>query len=132
VSETIDSPTLRACWPALELHINMYATSTKNIAVVIASHPMVTIHIEGTKNQINEHHIWTNNINYMFILHTDPPPVFPSNVKKLAIGASRAARAFKISCAKIPPTTAHVGENSCAADVLIVLESIRHFKTPNK
>jgi hypothetical protein len=64
----------------------------------------------------------------MFILQTEPPPVFPSNVKKFAIGASRAARAFKISCAKIPPTTAQVGENSCAADVLIVLEHIRHFK----
>lgn len=64
----------------------------------------------------------------MFILHTDPLPVFPSNVKKFAIGASRAARAFRMSCANIPPTTAHVGENSCAADVHIVLWNISYFK----
>lgn len=49
--------------------------------------------------------------------HTVPPPPFPSKVKKFAIGGSRAASAFRISCANIPPTTAETGENSCAAVV---------------
>lgn len=49
---------------------------------------------------------------YMFIRQTVPLPLVPSNTKKLAIGASRAASAFKISCPSIPPITAHTGENS--------------------
>lgn len=53
--------------------------------------------------------------------HTVPEPVLPSKEKKFAIGGSRAANAFKISWANIPPTTAHTGENSCAAVVDIVL-----------
>lgn len=52
---------------------------------------------------------------------TVPPPVLPSNVKKFAIGGSRAARAFNMSCASMPPTTAHTGESSCAAVVDSVL-----------
>lgn len=51
----------------------------------------------------------------MDILHTVAPPVFPSKVKKLAIGGSRAASVLRISWANIPPTMAHTGENSCAA-----------------
>lgn len=46
-----------------------------------------------------------------------PLPVVPSNTNKLDIGVSRALNAFKISCAKTPPTTAQTGENSCAAAV---------------
>ena len=49
---------------------------------------------------------------YMFIRQTVPLPLVPSNTKKLAIGASRAVSAFRMSCASIPPTTAHTGANS--------------------
>lgn len=57
----------------------------------------------------------------ILILTTVPPPVFPSNVKKFASGASLAPNAFKISCANRPPTTAHTGENSAKVVVAIVL-----------
>ena len=53
----------------------------------------------------------------MFKRQTVPPPVFPSNMKKLAIGGSRPPSAFRMSCANIPPTIAHTGENSCLAVV---------------
>lgn len=58
----------------------------------------------------------------MFIRVTVPPPVLPSNAKKLAIGGSRAANALRISCASMPPTMAQTGENSWAAVVANVLE----------
>lgn len=51
-----------------------------------------------------------------------PPPVVPSKTNKLDIGVSRALSAFKMSCAKTPPTTAQTGENSCAAVVESSLE----------
>lgn len=51
-----------------------------------------------------------------------PLPVVPSNTNKLDIGVSRALKAFKISCANTPPTTAQTGENSCAAVVESDLE----------
>lgn len=51
-----------------------------------------------------------------------PLPVVPSNTNKLDIGVSRALNAFKMSCAKAPPTTAQTGENSCAAAVESNLE----------
>jgi hypothetical protein len=53
-----------------------------------------------------------------------PLPVVPSNTNKLDIGDSRALNAFKISCARTPPTTAQTGENSCAAVVESDLEEI--------
>jgi hypothetical protein len=57
----------------------------------------------------------------MLMRTTHPAPVFPSNVKKLANGASRTPNAFKISCASIPPTTAQTGANSCVAVVTVDL-----------
>ena len=51
-----------------------------------------------------------------------PLPVVPSNTNKLDIGVSRALKAFKMSCAKTPPTTAQTGENSCPAVVESDLE----------
>ena|ERR1700761_5899530 len=51
----------------------------------------------------------------MDMRQTVPAPVLPSNVKKFAIGASRAASVFSISCASIPPTMAQTGENSVFA-----------------
>jgi len=53
----------------------------------------------------------------MFKRQTVPPPVLPSNTKKLAIGGSRPPSALRISCANIPPTIAHTGENSWLAVV---------------
>lgn len=53
-----------------------------------------------------------------------PPPVVPSNTNRLDIGDSRALNAFKMSCAKTPPTTAQTGENSWAAVVESDLERI--------
>ena len=55
------------------------------------------------------------------ILTTVPPPRLPSNVKKFAIGGSRAASALRMSCASSPPTTAQTGDISCAAVVARVL-----------
>lgn len=55
-----------------------------------------------------------------------PLPVVPSNTNKLDMGVSRALNAFKMSCAKTPPTTAQTGENSCAA----VVESDLEKKIP--
>jgi hypothetical protein len=52
-----------------------------------------------------------------------PLPVVPSNTNRLDIGVSRALNAFKMSCANTPPTTAHTGENSCAAVVESDLEN---------
>lgn len=46
---------------------------------------------------------------------TVPPPVLPSNIKKLAIGGSRPPKAFSMSCPKTPPTIAQTGLNSCLA-----------------
>jgi len=60
---------------------------------------------------------------------TVPPPVFPSNTKKLAIGGSRPPSAFRMSCANIPPTIAHTGENSWPAVVDSDLEIQIQFKT---
>ena len=57
----------------------------------------------------------------MLMRQTAPPPVLPSNAKKFAMGGSRAARALRMSCASIPPTTAHTGESSYGAVVAIVL-----------
>ena len=51
----------------------------------------------------------------MHILTTVPAPVLPSNVKKFAMGASRAPSVLSISWASIPPTIAHTGESSCEA-----------------
>lgn len=51
-------------------------------------------------------------------LHTDAPPVFPSKVRKLAIGGSRAASVFRMSWASRPPTMAQTGENSCTAVIV--------------
>jgi hypothetical protein len=51
-----------------------------------------------------------------------PLPVVPSNTNKLEIGDSRALKAFKMSCANAPPTTAQTGENSWAAAVESDLE----------
>lgn len=53
-----------------------------------------------------------------------PLPVVPSNTNRFDIGASRALNAFKMSCANTPPTTAQIGENSCAAVVESDLESV--------
>lgn len=53
----------------------------------------------------------------MFNLQTVPLPVLPSNTKKFAMGRSRPPSAFKISWASIPPTIAHIGENSKQAVV---------------
>ena len=55
------------------------------------------------------------------ILTTVPPPRLPSKVKKFAMGDSRAASAFRMSCASMPPMTAHTGEISCTAVIAIVL-----------
>lgn len=49
-------------------------------------------------------------------------PVTPSNVRKLAYGGSRPARAFSMSCARRPPSIAHVGENSYDAVSATVLK----------
>lgn len=54
-----------------------------------------------------------------------PLPVVPSNTNKFDIGDSRALKAFKMSCANAPPTTAQTGENSCAAAVESDLEESR-------
>jgi hypothetical protein len=51
----------------------------------------------------------------MAILTTVPLHVCPSKKKKFAIGGSRAARAFNMSCPSIPPMTAQLGDHSCAA-----------------
>ena len=59
---------------------------------------------------------------------TFPAPVLPSNVKKLANGASRTPSAFKISCASIPPTTAQTGANSCVAVVTVDLSDYFKYK----
>lgn len=53
---------------------------------------------------------------------TVPPPVLPSKKKKLAMGGSRPPSALRMSCASIPPTIAHTGENSWPAVVDIDLE----------
>lgn len=53
-----------------------------------------------------------------------PLPVVPSNTNKFDIGVSRALNAFKMSCAKTPPTTAQTGENSCPAVVESDLEEM--------
>lgn len=60
----------------------------------------------------------------MFIPTTVPLLMWPSNTKKFAIGASRAASDLRISCPSIPPTTAQTGENSCAAVVAADLQSV--------
>ena len=57
----------------------------------------------------------------MFMRHTEPCPVFPSNTKKFAMGRSRAPSIFRMSWARMPPTMAHTGANSWAATVTIVL-----------
>jgi len=53
-----------------------------------------------------------------------PLPVVPSNTNRLDIGISRALSAFRMSCARTPPTTAQTGENSCAAVVESDLEGV--------
>ena len=53
-----------------------------------------------------------------------PLPVVPSNTNRLDIGISRALSAFRMSCARTPPTTAQTGENSCAAVVESDLEEV--------
>lgn len=49
------------------------------------------------------------------ILTTVPLHVCPSKKKKLAMGASRAARVLRTSWPSIPPITAQLGAHSCAA-----------------
>jgi hypothetical protein len=39
-------------------------------------------------------------------------PVVPSRARKLAIGASRPDKYFRISCPRSPPIMAHTGDNS--------------------
>ena len=46
---------------------------------------------------------------------TVPPPVFPSKVKKFAIGGSRPPRALRMSCPRKPPIIAQTGLNSWLA-----------------
>ena len=60
---------------------------------------------------------------YMFMRHTDPCPVFPSKTNMFVIGCSFLERARSMSCASIPPTTAHTGESSCLAPSAMGLDS---------
>ena len=58
---------------------------------------------------------------HIFIRHTDPCPVFPSNTKKFAMGGSRAANVFNISWPRTPPITAQTAEISQVAVIATCL-----------
>jgi hypothetical protein len=51
----------------------------------------------------------------MDILTTVPLHVWPSKKKKFAMGGSRAAKVFNMSCPSMPPITAQLGDHSCTA-----------------